>query len=97
MSRPSTQCHKIWIEQCEAAEDIRKRYGQQRALDYLIADKLFNFVMASERRPEFAAELPLFVRKIRLLLRPRTSANTSMISSAQRSLLRAVPIWKRTI
>jgi len=56
MSRLSTEYHKIWIEQCEAAEDIRKRYGQQRALDYLIGEKLFNFVMASEGRPEFAAE-----------------------------------------
>ena len=70
MSRPSTQCHKIWIEQCEAAEDIRKRYGQQRTLDYLIGEKLFNFVMASEGRPEFAAELPLFVREIHLLFAP---------------------------
>jgi hypothetical protein len=70
MTSPSTEFHRTWIEQCEAAEDIRKRYGQKSALDYLIGEKLFSFVMASEQKPEFAAELPPFVAEIRLLFAP---------------------------
>ena len=27
--------HEIWIEQCEAAEEIKLRYGLKAAFDYL--------------------------------------------------------------
>ena len=57
--------HKIWIEQCEATETIRERFGLQNALDYLIGEKLFHFVAAAEQHPEFAAELPHFLNQIR--------------------------------
>ena len=67
MSGPSIQFHKIWIDQCEATEGIRERFGLQHALDYLIGEKLFHFVQVSEQRPEFAAELPAFVAEIRRL------------------------------
>jgi len=59
--------HKTWIDQCEATEGIRERFGLQNALDYLIGEKLFHFVQVSEQRPEFAAELPAFVTEIRRL------------------------------
>jgi hypothetical protein len=39
-------------------------------LDYLIGEKLLAFVLASERDPELAAELPAFVAEIRGSLRP---------------------------
>jgi hypothetical protein len=65
MSSPSIQFHKIWIDQCEATEGIREHFGLENALDYLIGEKLFNFVQASEQHPEFAAELPAFVAEIR--------------------------------
>lgn len=67
MSEPSIQFHQIWIEQCEATEGIRERFGLENALDYLIGEKLFHFVQASEQRPQFAAALPAFVAKIRRL------------------------------
>ena len=67
MSSPSTEFHKIWIEQCAATEDIRERFGLKNALDYLIGEKLFTFVAASEQDPDFAAELPAFVTAIRRL------------------------------
>jgi hypothetical protein len=35
-----TEFHKIWIEQCEAAEGIKERFGAQEAARYLIAEKL---------------------------------------------------------
>jgi len=67
MSHSSTEFHKIWIEQCAATEDIREQFGTKDALDYLIGEKLFSFVMAAEQDSEFAAELPAFVAAIRRL------------------------------
>jgi len=67
MSHSSTEFHKIWIEQCAATEDIREQFGTKNALDYLIGEKLFSFVMAAEQDSEFAAELPAFVAAIRRL------------------------------
>jgi hypothetical protein len=64
MSHSSTEFHKIWIEQCAATEDIREQFGAKNALDYLIGEKLFTFVMASEQDSEFAAQLPAFVAAI---------------------------------
>jgi hypothetical protein len=65
MSSPSIECHKIWIDQCAATEDIRESFGPEKALDYLIGEKLFTFLMASEQDREFAAEVPAFVEEIR--------------------------------
>ena len=48
-------------------EDIRERFGLESALDYPIGEKLFSFVMAAERDPDFAAELPVFIAEIRRL------------------------------
>jgi hypothetical protein len=59
--------HKIWIEQCEAAQDIRERFGRHDAMDYLIGEKLLHFVHASEQDREFSGELPAFVTEIRRL------------------------------
>jgi hypothetical protein len=67
MGDSSIQFHKVWIDQCEATEGIRERFGLQDALRYLIGDKLFSFVQASEEDPDFAAELPAFVAEIRRL------------------------------
>ena len=65
MSNSSTEYHKTWIEQCAATEDIRERFGLESALDYLIGEKLFSFVAASEQDSLFAQELPAFVAEIR--------------------------------
>jgi hypothetical protein len=65
MKPEQIEFHKIWIEQCEATETIRERFGLQNALDYLIGEKLFYFVAAAEQHPEFAAELPHFLNQIR--------------------------------
>jgi hypothetical protein len=67
MSSPPTEFHKIWIEQCAAAEDIRETFGLENALDYVIAEKLITFLMVSERDPAFAIEVPEFVAEIRRL------------------------------
>ncbi len=65
MESNEIQFHKIWIEQCAATKEIHDSFGLQRALDYLIGEKLFSFVAAAENAPEFAAELPNFVSEIR--------------------------------
>ena len=62
--------HKIWVSQCEAAEDMREQYGTDKALGYLIGEKLLSFVEESDRRPEFAAELPNFVAAINEIFEP---------------------------
>jgi hypothetical protein len=41
--------------------------GLENALDYLIGEKLFTFLLVSEQDPAFAAELPAFVAGIRRL------------------------------
>lgn len=56
--------HKIWIEQCEAAQGIKERYGVKKALGYLIGEKFMNFVQEADRGPEFAEELPKFISEI---------------------------------
>ena len=63
--------HKIWIEQCEAAKGIKDAFGVKRAARYLIAEKLLHFLDASETRPEFAAEIPMFVAEIKRIFEPQ--------------------------
>ena len=62
--------HKVWMEQCEAAGDIRLRYGVTAAFDYVVGEKLLNFAEAAASRPEFARELPRFVARVRGLFTP---------------------------
>ena len=57
--------HEIWIEQCDTAEEIKRRYGLKAAFDYLVAEKLLNFAEAAVRHQEFARELPRFVARVR--------------------------------
>src|SRR5205823_7467859 len=63
--------HEIWIEQCEAAEEIKLRYGLKAAFDYLVAEKLLNFAEAGMRDPLFARELPSFLARVRRLFAPQ--------------------------
>ena len=62
--------HKVWIDQCEAARNIKEAWGVQKALGYLIGEKLMNFMRASDQRPEFAAELPNFIQEIKQIFEP---------------------------
>jgi hypothetical protein len=57
--------HEIWNKQCEAAQDIKLRYGLQAAFDYVVSEKLLNFISAAAEHPEFARELPHFVSEVR--------------------------------
>jgi hypothetical protein len=63
--------HEIWIEQCDAAQDIKRRYGIKAAFDYLVSEKLLNFASAASQHPEFARELPRFVSQVRRMFTPQ--------------------------
>jgi len=49
---------------------IENSFGIQKALGYLIGEKLANFIDAADRHPEFAAELPNFVAEVRRIFQP---------------------------
>lgn len=55
----------IWIEQCDAAREIRDAWGTKKALGYLIGEKLLNHIRASDSDPSWAATLPLFANEIK--------------------------------
>ena len=63
--------HEIWIEQCDAAQDIKLRYGLKAAFDYVVAEKLLNYASAAFQIPEFARELPRFVSQVRRMFTPQ--------------------------
>ena len=56
---------EIWIQQCDAAEAIKEDLGKDKALGYLIGEKLLNFIKEADRRPEWAEELLKFIARIR--------------------------------
>ena len=64
-SQRSPEFHKIWIDQCKAAEQIEAEYGPEKAMGYLIGEKLLNFLDAAETRPEWRAEIPHFIAEIK--------------------------------
>ena len=59
--------HKIWIEQCEAAEQIEGEFGSQKALDYLVGEKFLNLLEAAETDADFQAEIPAFVAEVKTI------------------------------
>ena len=60
----------IWMEQCEAAEGIMKRFGTEAAFDYIVGEKLVSFAQAAAERPEFAQALPGFISRLREMFTP---------------------------
>ena len=62
--------HKIWVDQCEAADGIRGDFGLQKALGYLIGEKLVGYLRIADRDPQWAAEVPAFCTKVRELFAP---------------------------
>jgi hypothetical protein len=47
----SRKFHEIWIEQCDAARNIKTRFGLKAAFDYVITEKLLDFVSAAADHP----------------------------------------------
>jgi len=61
---------KIWIEKCDAARMIEDEFGTDKALRYLIGEKFLDYLEAAERLPDFRAEIPAFVAKIKTIFEP---------------------------
>jgi hypothetical protein len=55
----------IWIEQCEAALEIRGAWGTPKALGYLVGEKFLNDMRVAGSDPSWGAKLPLFAAEIR--------------------------------
>jgi hypothetical protein len=62
--------HRIWIDQCDSTEEIRERFGLEKAIGYLIGEKLLNFIEASDKHPDFKEELPKFAERIKEIFQP---------------------------
>jgi hypothetical protein len=78
------KAHQIWIEQCEAAQTIKARYGLKAAFEYLVGEKLMNFANAASGHPDFARELPRFVSEVRRMFTPdEIGAHLEQIERAQ--------------
>jgi hypothetical protein len=45
--------HEIWIEQCDAAQEIKRRYGLKAAFDYVFFDEK-NLRLECARRSDLA-------------------------------------------
>jgi len=83
------QFHKIWVQQCRATRSIKRRFGVESALNYLIGEKLMNFADAAERHPEFAAELPRFQAAVWNIFNPYELAGyLSSLKPSKRKKLR---------
>lgn len=62
-----TDCHKIWIDQCDATTNIADDFGTQPALEYLIGEKFLDFLEAAETDDAFRDEIPAFVARIKTI------------------------------
>jgi hypothetical protein len=93
MSSPSIEFHKIWIDQCAATEDIRESFGPEKALDYLIGEKLFTFLMASDKILSLPRKCRRLSMKSGASLQLRRSALISTIGNEQSSLHPSIRTW----
>ena len=57
--------HRLWIEQCAAAQRIKQHFGLGNALEYLVGEKLLCFVETAEHNSLFAQERPSFLAEIK--------------------------------
>ena len=55
----------IWLEQCDAARDIRDAWGTNKALGYLIGEKFLNYLRVSDSRSDWRERIPLFTEEIK--------------------------------
>src|SRR5229473_705292 len=94
---PETEFHRKWVAQCEAAKQIKQRFGTGNALEYLVGEKLLGLIEAADRYAEFAQELLHFLDGIRGVFRLEETGNyvdqlelTRPLSPPQRRAVRAI-------
>jgi hypothetical protein len=82
---------RVWIDQCRATREIKRRYGVKSALDYLVKEKLLNFAEAAEQHPEFARELPRFLSAVwRIFNQYEIAGYVASLRPKQRKRLRSL-------
>jgi hypothetical protein len=96
-SASGIEFHRLWLEQCAAAELIKQRFGPGNALEYLVGEKLLRSVVAAEHNPLFAQELPSFLAEIKRAFSVAEVGNyavrierTKRLSAPQRAAIRAI-------
>ena len=87
------KAHNIWIEQCEAAQTIKARFGLTAAFDYLVGEKLMSFASAASRHPDFARGRGLFPEVRRMFTPDEIGAQLAQIERSQNELM----FWRRMI
>ena len=92
----SSKAHKTWIEQCEATQTIRARFGLKAAFDFIVGKKLINFTEAASRHRDFAQELTRFISEVRRMFTPEGIGAQRRASCANRTKKRKT-FWTRTI
>jgi hypothetical protein len=97
MAASGIEFHRLWIEQCAAAQRIKQHFGLGNALEYLVGEKLLHFVEAAEHNSLFAQELPSFVAEIKRVFSVDEVGNhavkierTTPLSVRQRAAIRAI-------
>jgi hypothetical protein len=65
-----TNFHMVWIAQCNAAKDIQARWGTQKALGYLMGEKLVEFLRVAETAPGWRAQVPMFIAEVKRCFSP---------------------------
>ena len=61
---------ETWQSQCDAARGILGDFGTEKALGYLVGEKLLNFLEVAEREPNWRAEIPTFIAEIKDIFEP---------------------------
>jgi hypothetical protein len=62
--------YEQWRKQCAAVPEIRRRFGVEAALNYLVGEKFVVHLSAMNSYPELEAETPKFIAEIKKLFQP---------------------------
>lgn len=57
----------IWQEQCDAAIEIRERFGTDNALDFLVGEKFVDYLRHAARELNYKRQLCPFADRIKVL------------------------------
>lgn len=61
---------EIITDWCEAARGVDQDWGSEKAMGYLIGEKLLNFLEVAETKPDWRHAIPTFVSEIKAIFEP---------------------------
>lgn len=59
-----------WLEQCQAARGIREGFGPERALGYLLGEKMMEVLRLADSDSALSTELPRFAAEVGRIFTP---------------------------